>query len=592
MAKKTPAALTLDDLLKTLKQQNMTIPDSLKDIAGKKEDKPVEKPKEKTPEKIPEKAPIKKPKVNGAKKEAKSKGETDEELYDKAVALIQSEGKMDAKILAFRLTISRPLAQKFLDKMAEEGLIEKRPTKTQETVQNLVGKNVANKLIKKQATEEPPKPSSTTAPYVPPTRPVVSKIQNNDELKFIRANIDEIHEFLLGQKKPLGPALPRTRKSSNFFKSFLGGLTNDKFAEKFFPHNELPKHERTIKRDNNKPSVTQRLPTQSVPGELTKLQLGLNQDQQTAEHTKEFVQQEDDAKSFRERLDKIQSSIDDMKKKLDALLGRKSSGGSGVLGTLANLWNMLKMAWGAIKLIGKTVGSIVKEIGRITKWIAEGTWNSLKNALQKALPYLKSIGLREVIGASGAVAATAGIAYATDRIAKYEYDRAAEPFKKLEQDYGLKAMGNGNFELNGKQYHNYMDNEVQGKTPDLPDEYKKLIDAKTGDTRGGTSRRAQDFIKQHQEEFDALKVKPIQPQKALPTALSIATKAKGDLESEADNEPVVVVVKGGNKTTVVPAPQTNPIGVIVTPRNPEPSADSLNAGIFDAPQGYGALYRM
>jgi ribosomal protein S25 len=584
--KKTPAALTLEDLLKSYKEQNITIPDSVKEIMEKKGEKPVEIPK------VAEKTPTKKQKVKTATKETKDKTQSEEELYDKAVALVQSEGKMDAKILAFRLAISRSLAQKFIDKMAEEGLIEKRPTKTQETVQNLVGKNTASKLIKKQSTEEPVSSPAVTTPFVPPTRPVVSKVQNNEDLKVIRANLDEIHQFFLGQKKPLGPALPRSKKSSNFFKSFLGGLTNDKFAEKFFPHHQLPKHERTKKQEKNTPSTTQRLPLQSVSGELNKFQLGLNQDQQTAEHTKEFVQQEDDAKSFRERLDRIQSSIDDMKKKLDTLLGRKSSAGGGILGTLANLWNVLKMAWGAIKIIGKTVGTIFKEIGKITKWIAEGTWNTMKNAFKKLVPYLKTIGLREIIAGSGAAAATAGLAYATDRIAKYEYDRAAEPFKKLEQDYGLKALGNGNFELNGKNYHNYMDSEVQGKTPDLPDEYKTLITAKTGDMRGGTSKRAQDYIKQHDSEFEALRVKPTQPQKTLPTALSNATKAKDELESDADNEPVVVVVKGGNKTTVIPASQSNPIGVVVSPRNPEPSADSLNAGIFDTPQGYGSIYRM
>jgi len=592
--KKTPAGITLDELLKSFKDQNLDIPPSVKELMNAGKPEPKTEPKKQTEKKPEDKSKKEKTKVKSASRETKNKDLSEDELYDKAVALIQKEGKMDERILAFRLSISRALAKKLLDRMSEEGLIDRPKSKAETTVQNLVGKNVAAKLVKKQPEFEEPKP---TVPYVAPKsvqRPAVAKITNNEDLKIIRASLDEIHQFLLGQKKPLGPAMPRTNKSSSFFKSFLGGLTNKGFAEKVFSIGKgNPSHERVSKPEKTSLSGVQRIPTENVPSEISKLQTNLSQDQQTAQHTKEFVQQEDDAKSNREKLDKIQASLDEMKKKLDTLLGRRSSNG-GLLGTLANLWNLLKMAWGAIKLIGKNIARVFREIGKVTAWIASRTWGLIKKGVEKLIPLLERFGpaLAEfLVTKIGPVAATAGIAYATDRIAKYEYDRGMAPFKQLEQDYGLKALGNGNFELNGKKYHNYGDSEVHGPD-DLPEQYKTLIEAKTGDTRGGTSKRAQKYISEHQSEFDSLKAKPTQPQKSLLTAFTQATKDNIDLEDEQDSSPQVIVVKGGNKTTVVPAPSPNPIGVIVSPRNPDTSADALNGDLFDAPQGYGALGRM
>ena len=601
--KKTPAGITLDELLKSYKDQNLDIPSSVKELISPKipapaPTVPTKAKKEET--KPPKPKEIEKLKVKGASRESKH-NLSEDELYDKAVALVQSEGKMDERILAYRLSISRPLAKKLLERMAEDGFIEQRQTKAESVVQNLVGKNVASKLVKKQPEEEPVKTQEPVVVPKTPQKPAVDPITNNGDLKVIRATTDEIHQFLLGQKKPLGPAMPRTNRGSTFFKSFLGGLTNHGVAEKFFPNKHLhsPTHEK-VTPDTPSP-LLQKVPIENAHAEIGKLQTNLFQDQQTAQHTKEFVQQEDDAKSNREKLDKIQASLDEMKKKLDTLLGRNSSRGSGIgglLGSLAGVWNLLKMAWGAIKFIGKNVAKIFREIGKVTAWIASKGWDLLKGGIEKlskrVLPIIEKIaervGLAEVGAGALALGATAATAYATDRIAKYEYDRGMAPFKQLEQDYGLKALGNGNFEVNGKKYHNYGDSEVHGDD-DLPEQYKTLINAKTGDTRGGTSKRAQDYIKDHQAEFDALKSKPIQPQKALPTALSKVTQDNADLESDSDSNMPVIVVKGGNKTTVLPA-QPAPIGVVVSPRNPDASADALNGDLFDLPQGYGSLGRM
>jgi hypothetical protein len=590
--KKTPAGLNLEDFVKVLKEKNLPIPPEIQHELDQRV-APNEKPKAKTPE--PPKLPAKKPKasVKGASKQGKIKNESEEDLLERARELIEQEGKMDARILAYRLSISRPVAQELLNKIEKDDFTNQSQTKYEESpknegkrvhssLQNFLGKDTAKKLIKQH-------------PNTPGTESVslqnLPELLNNKEkkkvpatsadIKAIRASVDEIHEYLFGKKKPLGSNLIKSRRrQGGFLKSFVGGLTTDRFAEKVFSGG-LPKFERAKPTENKTPSTVERVPTENVPNALSNIQMG-NSDQAQAQHTKEFVQKEEDAKALHQRIDKIQTSIDDMKKKLDTLLGRSGKNNFGSM--LGTILQMLGLAWKAIRAIGANVGKVLSQLGKLASTIFSNVWSKLK-------PILARAGFAETGAALGAAVLTAGQALAIDRMAKYEYDRAASPFKKLEQDYGLKALGNGNFELKGKKYHNYGDSEVKGND-DLPEEYKTLINAKTGDTRGGTSKRAQEYIQKHEAEFEALKVKPTQPPRALPTALSKATETNNTLESDKDSSPQVVVVKGGNKTTVVPTPSQSPIGVVVSPRNPEPSADSLNAGLFDAPQGYGAMYRI
>jgi hypothetical protein len=607
MAKqKSPGGLRLEDILKSInKNKDLEVPDNIKALMAEhmpQKTAPSQKGKPATTAAAPKQEPVAASidetfEGKDLNNDKEKPVETKETL---PVATEQNSEQSTQRRVQNKPATRKPIPE---SEMKEKKTAAQKQSRrkgngfTQSFLKNFLGKNIANLLIKKSPS------SSEDAPAV--------RESKNSDIKQIKADVQEIKSYLIsmGKTEPQKPKRPGVAK--RFASGFFNGLTRSAvpsgIKDYMFQRNTAKKVSKPEAKNDTK---IQRIPTQHVPMavDAAKEQIhnegGLS-DQKEAEDKKTEVEQEAQHKVTQTKLDKILELLDGIKK--------KSSGGGGIGGLLAAL------IAGVAGLINKLRASVLGYIKTIGEWllkkvIASFSWlRKLGEAAgwvkKLGAAALEGVGAAEVVAGAGAVAITAASAYAINKMAKYETDRAMEPAKGLEK-YGLKALGQGKFVLNGKPT----------TFDELPDDYKHLVGAMTGDTRGGFSRKEQEYVKQHADDFKKLEIKqpnvpdvpeaqrgvisrpPEKPQvqrpvaapvpKQLPDKLASASADNNDMKGQATTEPVVVVVKGGNKTTVIPAPQKSGTVAFVQTRNPESTISRLNSSMFDDPAGYSNISRL
>jgi len=620
MARKvgTPTGISLEDLVQGLKNQQLDMSDDIKKILADEEERKKEEKQKKVQERAQNKKVQDTPTSSTAETPVKEEKEPESTPKPKSgnTEKPKSGNKDDKKKPDIKKKKDVGFAKSFL--------------------QNFVGKDLANKLIRKTPVSFP---SSNTSSNTSSSGGSSTK----NDIKEIKSDIHEIKAILVEKKPSLQTPVKQEKKPSvlDKFASMIAKMSkkpaptrgkvwiNNGQDRRLVKPDEIPSGwyrgmgKKTPKTSTvekvQKPSLIDskrlnRVPVQHVATEVQKLETNVQNDvrtaakpeesvlpkpvdgvsdQQKVENTKQEVAKEAEAKIVHDKLDKILEELDKIKKKNN----------QDILGKLGKFGALLASAWSAIKGMSKLLGTVFKKVAQFGKIL--GSWMSTlaKNVGKWVTSAVRSLLPR--LPAAGALAGAVGITYlegkALDWMSNKAYQDELKPFKSLEQKYGLKAEGMGKFDLKGKQY----------SYEDLPDQYKKLINAYTGDTRTGSAKQAQQYIKEHESDFKALEVKSDPKDNVVPKATQVqqptvtplpkqaprrlmeASVANVDMKRDVQTEPQVVVIKGGNKTTVLPSSQKNnqPV-VIVRPRNPEPSLDRYNGSIFDSPSGYYSLYRM
>jgi hypothetical protein len=461
-------------------------------------------------------------------------------------------------------------------------------------IKNLVGKDLAAKLIKRSSVESKKEDQREET--------------TSKDIKAVKLTLEDLKKTLEAQGKKIPEKLQRKSSAVKKFTSAFASSfkrTAVKPLEKLGYKFERPKAEKIEKPKKIKGETVDKVPKQiaplmaadlhekfSQPQIQTSPQEKLpvpqkNEDQEKAQTVQTEVVHEKEAKAINDKLDLILKELDDIKHKQHGGMGM------GILGmisaAIAGLWKKIKPIFDTVKTILNSVGKIwdvLKRFGstmaRFAAKLGVKIGDTLKG-LGKNL--LEGVGTAEVVAGAGAVAITAAGAYGIDRLAKYETDRAMKPAEAL-QKYGLKALGQGKFVLNGKQT----------TYDELPDDYKHLVGAMTGDTRGGYSKKEQEYVKEHSDLYKKLEIKTPQVApvpKQLPERVAAASAQNTEMKSAQQSQPNVLVIKGGNTTKVMPSSKkSGSLAVQISTRNPESSISRLTSQMFDDPAGYSNISRL
>ena len=476
----------------------------------------------------------------------------------------------------------------------QEKLNETKSRKAMYTLlKNLMGKNIANRLMKRN-----------------------ESIQEGDEkfqlsdIKTIKRDVKDIKEFLkkkgrkidsISKKKEENKEKPR--EAGQFVKGFVGSSI-------------LPKlgylHRNTLERiEYDKMNLKQKFTKGFIEGSiLPKLGIGNNyigkkgkkishakKDQDNVLKTEQNVIEEHENKNIHEKLNEI----------LHELKKNKGSGGiGGILPILAGLASRIKGFFGKFKgifsifkllkngipkilTIVKDVGKFLKEKGggivRKTVNTAKKLGSKLKNALEDA-----GIGAPELIAGVGAAAATGAEVWGINKMAEFSYKNAMKHgWPMLKKEYGLEPDPQkfGSFILKGKKV----------SREDLPDSYKTLIDAYAL-PYGGAQQKALAKVKSNPKKYQSLRIDRtniVQNKKiSTPKKLGDATKTmveSSSIEPPAETLPPIVI-NGGNTTVNAPNKESGTAPAILMARNPDQTIHRLNSSIFDDPAGWNSYTKL
>lgn len=553
---RTPGGVTLAQLAQGFKNQGLEIPEHIKQLMNEQDQKPAT-PSKKTIDKWES--------SRKAKEEAKTN-----EAVDKPVKE-QSQ--------------TPPVEKK------EEVQAPKEETKPQEPskpdagfarsfIKNLIGKNLADKLIKRSASEA--------------HQEVRREVSNTKDLKAIRLEMEEIREALLKQGKKSTIKLPQRKPSAA--KKFTSSFTNafkrtatqpfDKLGYKFVRPKALkmdkPKKEETKKTADKVPSVI-------APAMAAQLQAKLapqkNVDQEKVEQVKTETTKESQMKAMNAKLDKILEELDHIKRKGSggSMLGMIAAGLAGLMGIIKPMWNAVRKlvtdiakigswiakklgtAWSAVKEVGSTVGRVVK--------------NAVKKGWEVAKKVAKKGG--EVIEEG---AAAVGVGSKALRVGGKALGAAGAALDVGSGLYDL-SQGERQTELHGLDYISPMRLGMRAG---------EAINQGVSKLTGGED--LSEMISRIPEKVsDALKPSATKPQpvpKKLPEKVATVSAQNTEMKQTQKSEPQIVLIKGGNKTTVIPQKQTGAVAVSLSTRNPERSISRLNSILFDDPAGYGNTSRL
>ena len=253
--------------------------------------------------------------------------------------------------------------------------------------------------------------------------------------------------------------------------------------------------ERVSVESNKTPEQLQRVPMAAVPRAVDQAKTEFaegqqkNADQAMAAQEKTEEKHDKETKTVHQKLDKIIDDLDHIKRKA---VGGTSGLLMGLLAMVGKVWKWLKNTlWKRLVLLGE--------------WLGKKLWGAL-GSLMRAIKNIKMPSLggaaRAAVGAFGAAAVNVAAVVGWDAGEK-EMNRAKHTRKMtpLFEKYGLKELGNGKFEIDGKKYKRVGE---QGEEPELPTALENLVTIATEDPRGGRAQNAQKYLSQHKDELDTL----------------------------------------------------------------------------------------
>jgi len=554
---KTPTGVKLDELVSSLRTQNLQIPENIQNLLTEQQKAKVEKQQAK---KLKHPGSMEEQIKQAMEKTEKAKEDETEKPKNETVKKTKSN-RFGAG--------TRTFAYHFL--------------------KNLVGRDIAGKLIKK-----------TDQEITSDTKPKSSSTQT--DLKHIKLLVEEIHDHLLGK----GKGILRTKGPSRY-KTFTGSFKRNFLGHFGVATKTKPNVEKAYKEVT--PKSAEKLPVANINEDTLAAA-----DQSHAAKTKLEVSQAASQKAIQDKLEKIKEDVEKIKKKSSLSIGAI---GLLLAAALKKLWSkldslLLKPLWKLLKGMSLTLAGlatkIISKIWQLMKNAAKGVIGGAKNLIKKGAGAVENFLVdHPIIGmgarALGAAGATAATFLGVQKAADYELNQSLQQgWPMLKKEYGLEPIVSkpGHFLLKGKEV----------TRDNLPDQYKTLIDAYTGDTRGGTAKKAQMEVKQHQSDYDALKItpkvenkpqpqvqkpiaqvqKPMPAPKQAPDRLAVASSTNADLKDKQKSSPEVIVIKGGNKITQAPKQQDQTATVtVIAPRNPESSFSRLSSITYDDPGSYTSL---
>jgi len=322
-----------------------------------------------------------------------------------------------------------------------------------------------------------------------------------------------------------------------------------------------------------------------------------------------------------------QEEQEHINKKLDTIETELKKQGT----TSGGLWMLLGMVlskifeWGK-KLIGGAIKILAKGMERLGAWllkrlpggfmrairgIAAGVGSLVKKGLGWVSRLLKSVGLEELAGLVGigsSAVMAAGIVKSQTLVPEHE--------KEVQQGldkYGLKFLGNGRFEKDGKSYWMGMEGNAKPGDTELPEALQHIVNAENlkkidpfhAQQERDWLAKHPDEVKKYEEPQAPSAKSPVEPASATATGKSTEEDNADnlDLSSEMNLEgdtaetgaPSVVVLP--TQTVPVPGPTNgggsdNGLLALISAHNNEQSVQGYLATIFDHPATYGALSRV
>lgn len=349
------------------------------------------------------------------------------------------------------------------------------------------------------------------------------------------------------------------------------------------------------------------------------------------------VHEDEERKKTDDKLDKIDKELVDMKKGHKGLIEAILAGAGALLTkVIGGVFKLAKKIMGAVGDIGKW---LLKKIPTVLRWIgkiAKGVWDVAGKVGLKGLQYLTEGAAELGIEGAGLFGAAGVLGVGVGKMLTLQ-GRAYKNANEMLSDYGIKVPRLGHYEVNGKKYHAPGEPAASDDEEEAPEVIQKLVETaglKSVDQKDPTQISLhEEWLKKHADEVAQYrkpgaegKVEGISGsdtgtidrddedfQKSITDATNLkpedigmtaeelegqynVMKATEDSKENDDDEktPTIVVTAPQSSPAPIrmaPPPEPAPSGVILT-RNPENSISRLASTLFDDVAGWSGLSRI